>query len=95
MDHKDMDFKSQAIFSASNGPNQPYFGPYKSNHEWASTKATWYVKENLLEDQWKKNQARKLIQPEDSLGLLKLAKSILSKEGLLHIYGNQEIIWTK
>ncbi|WZZ88372.1 hypothetical protein YC2023_116951 [Brassica napus] len=80
---KVMDFTSQAIFSASIGAEQPHFGPYKSNHEEASTEAICYVKEGLLGVQIKKNQGRNPIQPEVLLGLLnfpKLAKPTLFME---------------
>ncbi|KAF3561769.1 hypothetical protein DY000_02014900 [Brassica cretica] len=80
---KVMDFTSQTIFSASIGAEQPHFGPYKSNHEEASTEAICYVKEGLLGVQIKKNQGRNPIQPEVLLGLLnfpKLAKPTLFME---------------
>ncbi|KAF3519024.1 hypothetical protein DY000_02062733 [Brassica cretica] len=73
---KVMDFTSQAIFSASIGADQPHFGPYKSNHEEASTEAICYVNEGLLGVQIKKNQARNPIQSEVLLGLLNFPKLV-------------------
>ena len=80
---KVMDFTSQAIFSTSIGADQSHFGPYKSNHEEASTEAIFYVKEGLLGFHIKMNQSRNPIQPEVLLGLLnfpKLAKPTLFME---------------
>ncbi|XP_056861846.1 uncharacterized protein LOC108821333 isoform X2 [Raphanus sativus] len=75
-DQEVMNFTSQPIFSAPNGSDPPRFGPYKSNHEAASSEASYYIKESLLGVQSKKNQAQIPIQPEDPLGLLKFPKPV-------------------